>query len=98
MESIIYILYTCNEWKEYNSMCVNSVGTSPEKLLKRLQKGVKLEVFECENEQLFNETLNTAFHRNYKGLKDEFIELISSFNKNLKFCHIQLWQNGKQIA
>ena len=96
MKSNIFLIYTCNEWKEYTSMRVNFVGTSFKKLLLNLKSGVEGGDFECADKALFDKHFNIALFCKYES---EHKALITHFNNNLKFCYIEIWRNNKkQIA
>lgn len=79
----IYILSTCNEWKEWASRDIVLVTTSIRKLRKEIKQRVKKGDFEIGNEYMFKDWLNG----NYIGCNH------SDLHDILRYGMLEVWED-----
>lgn len=79
----IYVLSSCNAWKEWASRDIILVTTSIRKLRKEIKEQVKKGNMEIGNEYMFNDWLNG----NYIGCSHESLDNI------LQYGMLEVWED-----
>lgn len=94
----IYILHSCNEWKEYSSMNLLFVGTSKTKLKRKISKEIEAGNMEYS---CFDDASPKQQAKSFRKEFDEAIEndsrWIDFINNRLTYGYLSCAENNEEI-